>query len=49
MPEVYAQCGGWIPASIIDRTLRRGYCHAHSSVEGWPVLDVVDWKTASYL
>ncbi len=43
VPDVYAQCGGWIPARLVDRLAAAGDCYAHSLVEGWPVLDLPDW------
>lgn len=49
VPEVYAQCGGWIQAEIVDRTLRNGRCCAHTMIDGFPVLDWQNWRTAEYL
>jgi hypothetical protein len=49
VPDAYAECGGWIEASIVDKILRGGRCCAHTMVLGWPVLDLPDWGSHLYL
>lgn len=43
MPEVYAQCGSWVPAHYVQQVLDTGDCWTTTFVEGWPVLDLSDF------
>jgi len=49
VPDVYAQCGSWMPESRITPVLRAGDCFAHTFVEGWPVQKLPDYGTGEYL
>lgn len=44
VPDMYAACGGWISSRTIDGFMQSVSNHAHSSIEGWPVLKMKwDW------
>lgn len=43
VPDVYAECGSWIPAEYVDRVARAGDCYSTTAVAGWPVLELPDW------
>jgi hypothetical protein len=45
MPDVYAECGSWVPASKIARVIQAGDCYTTTNVEGWPVLDLPNYGT----
>lgn len=38
VPEVYAECGGWIPARMVEPVLAAGDCFATSMIAGFPDL-----------
>jgi len=39
-PDVYQECGGWVPTHLVEPVLRAGDCYALTAVEGWPILDL---------
>lgn len=44
MPDVYADCGSWVPASRIDPVCRAGDCYATTlAALGWELLTLPDW------
>jgi len=49
VPAVYAACGGWVPRRLLTSVYGAGDCFAHTMVEGWPLMDLVDWHTEQYL
>jgi hypothetical protein len=49
MPQVYAECGSWVPAAKIARVIDAGDCFTTSFVEGWPILNLPDYATKEFL
>lgn len=49
MPEVYAQCGSWMPTRYCERVFQAGDCFAHSLYEGFPAQKLPDWGSFEYL
>lgn len=49
VPEVYAECGSWVPASKIKPVVDAGDCHVTTAVAGWPILDLPSWGTEKFL
>jgi hypothetical protein len=39
-PEVYQECGGWVPARLVDPILRAGDCYTVDYTENWQPLEI---------
>jgi len=49
MPEVYAECGSWVPVAKIAPVIEAGDCFTTTFVDGWPILQLPDWATKEFL
>jgi hypothetical protein len=49
VPDVYAECGSWVPAAKIAPVLAAGDCYTTTFVEGWPILKLPDYATKEFL
>lgn len=45
MPDVYAECGGWVPRKLLAPVYAAGDCYAHTEV-GTPILPLPPWEEA---
>jgi len=49
VPDVYAECGSWVPVAKVAPVIEAGDCHTTTFVDGWPILQLPDWATKEYL
>ncbi len=45
VPDVYAECGGWVPRKLLAPVYAAGDCYAHTEV-GTPILPLPAWEEA---
>lgn len=45
VPDVYAQCGGWVPRKLLAPVYAAGDCFSHT-LAGTPVLELPPWEVA---
>jgi len=49
MPDIYAQCGSWVPRARLASVYSAGDCYAHTDIEGWPVSQLPNSGAYEYL
>ena len=49
VPQVYQECGGWVPTRLVEPVLRAGDCRCVSVVDGWQNLNLPDSGEGAWL